>query len=565
MSTNNQTIISRLWNLLSPDRIEVRNVYIFAIFSGVLSLGLPLGIQLIINFIQLGQLSASWFLLVGLVIFAIGFSGTLNILQLRITETLQQRVFARSALEFAYRIPKLKLEKLKAHYNPEFNARFFDTLTIQKAISKLLIDFMAASLQIVFGLILLAFYHNFFILFGIVLIILLYAIIRFTSKAGYQTSLIESSGKYAVTNWLNEVNNAKTSFRNSSTELNLIQADIKLHNYLDARKNHFRILVIQYRYLIVFKILIALSLLIVGGILVVNQQMNIGQFVAAEIIIVLLLSSVEKIILNLDLVYDVLTSIEKIGQVTDFPIEQDTGNHDFNPNSNGIHLELKGLTYHADELNSDLLQDCSFINLPGQKTCVVSDSSVSTSTLFLIILGQFEEFQGHVYIDNLPIVNLNKNSVKKSIGTLLSTDRLVYGTVAENIHFGNENISLPDIVGLCSQLNLESFIDGVDNKYNAVINPDFNFIPQDIQTKILIARALISEPKLVLMEEPTAAMSKVQKSPIINQIKHQEKTSFIIATHDDDLHQIADQIVEIQNGKITFIGNYQSFKNQSTC
>ena len=565
MNTNHQTILSRAWNLLAPDKVEVRNIYIFAIFSGVLSLGLPLGIQMIINFIQLGQLSASWFLLVGLVVFAIGFSGTLNILQLRITETLQQRVFARSALEFAYRIPKLKLEKLRAYYNPEFNARFFDTLTIQKAISKLLIDFMAASLQILFGLILLAFYHNFFILFGIVIVVLLYAIIRYTSKAGYQTSLKESSQKYSITNWLNEVNNAKTSFRNSSTELNLIQADIKLHNYLDARKRHFGVLVLQYRYLIIFKILIALSLLIVGGVLVVNQQMNIGQFVAAEIIIVLLLSSLEKIILNLDLVYDVLTSIEKIGQVTDFPIEQENGNHEFQPNENGTQLELKNLSYHADELNSSILEDCSFVNLPGQKTCIVSDSSVSTSVLFLIILGQFEEFEGHVYLNNLPIENVSRNSVKKIIGTFLSTDKLVYGTIAENIHFGNESISLPEIVEVCNQLNLESFIDGVDNKYNAVINPDFNFIPQDIQTKILIARALILKPKLVLMEEPTAGMSRSQKESIINQFKRQENSTFVISTHDDDLHQIADQIVEIQNGKITFIGNYQSFKNQSTC
>jgi ABC-type bacteriocin/lantibiotic exporter with double-glycine peptidase domain len=277
------------------------------------------------------------------------------------------------------------------------------------------------------------------------------------------------------------------------------------------------------------------------------------------------LSSLEKIILNLDLVYDVLTSIEKIGQVTDFPIEQENGNHEFQPNENGTQLELKNLSYHADELNSSILEDCSFVNLPGQKTCIVSDSSVSTSVLFLIILGQFEEFEGHVYLNNLPIENVSRNSVKKIIGTFLSTDKLVYGTIAENIHFGNESISLPEIVEVCNQLNLESFIDGVDNKYNAVINPDFNFIPQDIQTKILIARALILKPKLVLMEEPTAGMSRSQKESIINQFKRQENSTFVISTHDDDLHQIADQIVEIQNGKITFIGNYQSFKNQSTC
>jgi ABC-type bacteriocin/lantibiotic exporter with double-glycine peptidase domain len=249
MIEGKESILTRVWNLLTPDRIEIRNIYIFAIFSGVISLGLPLGIQMIINFIQLGQLSASWFLLVGLVVAAIGFSGVMNILQLRITENLQQRIFTRSAFEFAYRIPKIKLEALRNYYHPEINARFFDTLTIQKATSKLLIDFMAASLQIVFGLGLLAFYHSFFIFFGVGLLFLLYIIIRLTSKGGYKTSLKESSQKYKVVNWLNEINIARSSVRNAGTNFHLTVVDEKLQGYINARKNHFRILVQQYGYL----------------------------------------------------------------------------------------------------------------------------------------------------------------------------------------------------------------------------------------------------------------------------------------------------------------------------
>ena len=135
------SVINRFWLLLAPDSKEIRNIYIFAIFSGILSLGLPLGIQMIINFIQLGQVSTSWFVLVILVVVAIGFSGVLNIFQLRITENLQQRVFTRSAFEFADRIPKMKMEVLLKRYIPEITNRFFDTISIQKGLSKILIDF----------------------------------------------------------------------------------------------------------------------------------------------------------------------------------------------------------------------------------------------------------------------------------------------------------------------------------------------------------------------------------------------------------------------------------------
>ena len=179
----------RFWALLSPDRRDIRDIYLFAIVGGILSLGLPLGIQAIINFVQAGKVSTSWFLLVGLVVLAIGFSGFMNIAQLRITENLQQRIFSRSALEFATRIPSIQLKELLTRYAPEWTNRFFDTLTIQKGMSKLLIDFTAASLQILFGLILLSFYHPFFIIFGFALLLLLIFIFRLTAKRGFVSSL----------------------------------------------------------------------------------------------------------------------------------------------------------------------------------------------------------------------------------------------------------------------------------------------------------------------------------------------------------------------------------------
>ena len=188
MKIPENSVIQRFLSLIHPDRKEIRNIYIFAIFSGLLSLGLPLGIQMIINFIQLGQISTSWFVLVALVVSAIGFSGILNIYQLKITENLQQRIFTRSAFEFADRIPKIKMVELVKRYAPELTNRFFDTLTIQKGLSKLLIDFTSASLQIIFGLLLLSFYHSFFIFIGIFLLILLLLMLRFTVKKGYSTS-----------------------------------------------------------------------------------------------------------------------------------------------------------------------------------------------------------------------------------------------------------------------------------------------------------------------------------------------------------------------------------------
>jgi ABC-type bacteriocin/lantibiotic exporter with double-glycine peptidase domain len=563
MKSNNQLIFTRVWNLLRPDKTEIRNSYVFAVFSGVLSLGLPLGIQMIINFIQLGQLSASWFLLVGLVVTAIGLSGLMNILQLKITENLQQRIFTRAAIEFAYRLPKFKVEKLRQFYNPELSSRFFDTLTIQKAISKLLIDFMAASLQIIFGLGLLAFYHSFFIFFGFTLLVLLFILIRFTSKAGYETSLKESSYKYKIANWLSEINSARISFKTNQSDEQLSKTDAIVNDYLDARKKHFKVLVQQYQYLVIFKILIALCLLIVGGILVVNQQMNIGQFVAAEIIIVLVLSSVEKIILNLDLVYDVLTAIEKIGQVTDIPLESDSSLNELPHSNTGVKLTTKELNFKTEEFLHPLLKNVSLEILQNEKVSIISDSSSSSNALFLLILGVYEEFSGTVLIDNIPIENMNKESMRNTIGTLLAQDKILHATWTENIVFGKNDLAFTKVIDLVDQLGMKEFVESLVNKYDYLINPDSYLIPTEIQKKILIARAIIRNPRLLMLEDPTGGLNEKDQKRVMDTIFSNQNCSIIFATNDSNIHAQSDKIIEIQKGEIVFVGNFESYINYS--
>ena len=147
--------LHRFYNLLLLDKKDVLQLFFYAIFAGLVSLSLPLGIQAIINFIQSGRVSVSWIVLVVLVVMGVALVGVLSMMQLRITENLQQKIFIRSSFEFAGRMPRIKFEELYGTYPPELANRFFDTLTIQKGTSKLLVDFSAAILQIVFGVVLL--------------------------------------------------------------------------------------------------------------------------------------------------------------------------------------------------------------------------------------------------------------------------------------------------------------------------------------------------------------------------------------------------------------------------
>jgi ABC-type bacteriocin/lantibiotic exporter with double-glycine peptidase domain len=316
----------RLFDLLRLDRREILYIYLFALVGGTITLTLPLGIQAIINLISGGQLATSWGVLIAFVAVGVAFTGAMQVMQISLSEHIKQRLFVRSTLEFAYRLPHIRPDQLHGRYLPELVNRFFDTFSIQKGLNKVLLDIPVSALQILLGLALLSFYHPFFIAFAMFLIALLWAVYRFTGAKGLETSLEESKYKYTTAYWLEELGRSNSTFKLAGeTTLPLQRADELASKYTKARQAHFKVLLGHYWAMVVFKTVVTLALLILGGLLVMNERMNIGQFVAAEIVIILVLNAVEKIILGLDSVYDVLTSLEKIANVTDLPLEKQDG------------------------------------------------------------------------------------------------------------------------------------------------------------------------------------------------------------------------------------------------
>lgn len=230
------TPLQKFFRMLYPNRREIKHLYIFAVTSGLIALSLPLGIQSIINLIQGGEISASWILLVTIVILGFIFSGGLQVVQMKITEDLQKDIFARSAFEFVIRIPKIKMDVMERHYAPELMNRFFDTVIIQKGVAKILLEFTTAALQILFGLILLSFYHSFFIVFSVLVIFIAFIIGNYIFKRGLNSSLNESKYKYQVAYWLEELARTFTTFKlESSSPIPIRNADNLVMSYLDRK------------------------------------------------------------------------------------------------------------------------------------------------------------------------------------------------------------------------------------------------------------------------------------------------------------------------------------------
>ncbi len=545
MTKKTNSSIKRLTGLLKLDRKDILQIIYYAIFAGLLNMTVPLGIQAIVNLIQGGRVSTSWIILVVLVTAAVGFVGLLEIMQIRIVENIQQKIFTRSSFEFTYRFPRIKMDQFKKIYPPELANRFFDTLTVQKGVSKILLDLPAAILQIFFGLILLSLYHPFFIIYGLLLVALIYFVFKFTAMRGLDTSLDESKHKYKVAHWLQEVARSLLSFKISgSTSLAMDKNDRLTEKYLGARENHFQILKIQYIKLVIFKVLVTGGLLAIGGMLVLNQEMNIGQFVAAEIIILLILGSVERLIKGLEVIYDTLTSLEKMGQLVDKELEKEEGRNRLE-DSGPLNLELNNVGYRVD--NRIILSDITFDLAAGEKVLLKGPNGSGRTSLLKLVGGINEITQGNIYINNVSINGLKLNEYRKRLGIFLAEEFPFEGTLLENITFGDPNVPERDVYWAIEKAGLSQFVKEQPDGIHTEILPEGKYLSTLIGKRILLARAIAKKPDILILKEPLELFEKEEANRILEFLTDPvHKWSILVASQNPVWENVCNKIILLE-------------------
>ncbi len=562
--------LNRFFLMLQPDRQDILYLYVYALFNGLINLVLPLGIQAVIGIIMAGQLVTSWYILVIGVTLAIAFAGALQIIQISITEVLQRRIFARSSFEFAYRIPRFKPESILKgkYYPPELVNRFFDTLTVQKGLPKILIDFSASGVQIIVGLILLAFYHPFFVFLGLALISILSIIYITTGHKGLVTSLEESKYKYALAYWLEELARTMSTFKLAgNTDLPLRNTDKLVSNYLNARQKHFNILRWQYVYAVLFKTLITCGLLILGSILVIAREINIGQFVASEIVILIIFNSVEKLLLSMETVYDVLTAVEKIGTVTDLPLENMEGiKFEDLDTGGGMSVGFDDVTYQFPESNHPTICHISAQIRAGEKICVAGASGSGKSVFLELICGLYENYQGNITLNGMTIKALNMTDWRSYIADSLSREELFHGTIEDNLTLGKPNIKISNILKVTEAVGLHDFIQDMPQGFATIIEPEGRKFATHIIVKLMLARSLCQDPRLMILENFMPLLEQSEQERIGDfLIKQHPQTTLIAVSNNAHFAQKCDRVLYLENGKIKAFDTFENVMKLDDC
>ncbi|KUG07369.1 peptidase domain-containing ABC transporter [Solirubrum puertoriconensis] len=549
----------RLWRLLGAERRDITYLYVYAALAGVINLSLPLGVQSVVNFVSSGAVSTSLIVLIGFIVLGTLVVGGLQVMQAYLVEFVQQRLFARVAFDFAVRLPRVRTEALGGQYLPELMNRLLDAPTLQKGLATLLLEFSAAGLQILFGLLLLSFYHPIFIAFGLLLVGLLAILLRATGPSGLRTSLTESKYKYRVVAWLEDVARTVHTFRLAPRRpLVLGRTDDLVGGYLSARRGHFKVLLTQYFGFVAFKTLITAALLIIGSWLLINKQINIGQFVAAEIVIILTINAVEKVLIKLDVLYDALTSLDKIGHVLDLPLvpEYNGAGLELNRSQQGLAVEMRDVHYHYPDGRNPALDGISLQLAPGEHLGIAGFDGSGKTSLMRVLAGLLHDYTGVVAYDGVALRDLSPSALADAVGENISHQHVFSGTVLENITLDQPNISPSDVTWALEVVGLRDFFfarpAGLATQLGAGVA-----IPDHVHQKLLLARAVVRRPRLLLLDHFLPNVEPAERLRVMQRLVAPDQPwTLLVASNDPRLLALCPRTALLRDGRIVTDGPY---------
>jgi ABC-type bacteriocin/lantibiotic exporter with double-glycine peptidase domain len=292
-------------------------------------------------------------------------------------------------------------------------------------------------------------------------------------------------------------------------------------------------------------------MLIVGGILLIRQQINIGQFIAAEIIILTIMNAVEKLIVSLETVYDLLTSVEKINKITEKPIDEE-GSYEF-VKKQGIEIEAKNLSFGFEK--NDILQNISFHIKPGQKVAITGDGDSGKTVLLRMLTGVFQDFEGDLSFDQIPINNYNLNTLRNNIGIYMQKQDIFSASLWENITLGNKEVKEQDVLDTFKIVGLESFYKSLNKGFDTHLEPTGKQLSSSSVQKLLIARSLLNQPALLLLDEPMKLFAADDKQYLQNYLFGLKDVTIIFTTNDPSLISKSEMVIHLEKGLIKSIQN----------
>lgn len=555
----------RLLRLLKPERADITIIVVLSFLNGILLLATPLTVDAVVNGIAFGGQEGVY--LQALVILTILLLACLLLVALMratqhfVMEIIQQRLFTRVTADLAYRLPHIQSAALDRSMGPDLVNRFFEIVTVQKSSSMLLLEGVNLVLATVIGLLVLAFYHPFLLAFALVLVAVLAVVIFLVGRNAVQTSIQESYAKHAVAGWLEQIAMFPIFFKSrGAADLACSRADQLVQQYIQRRREHFRIVFRQICGLLGLQALASAALLVIGGMLVLRGELTLGQLVASELIVGAIVSSVSKFGKHMESWYDALAAVDKLGYLVDLPIEREGG--DVPALSTGpVEVRMEGVTFGFDSPRA-VFESLS-IHLPrGSRVAVVGAAGCGVSTLLDMIFGLRVPQEGRILLDGLDLRDWQLEALRQQVA-LVRGQEVVEGTLLENVRLGREEVSLEQVHQALEAVGLGSALQQMPDGLATVLKAGGRPLSSTQRTRLVLARAIVGRPRLLILDECLEGLEVAAMTDLEHLLfDATQPWTLILATRDPELVRRCDQIVRL--GELRTVASTPSTSTSET-
>ncbi|MHC4879009.1 MAG: ATP-binding cassette domain-containing protein [Planctomycetota bacterium] len=488
------TPFERLRALLQPESSDILTVCIYALIVGLLTLATPIAVEALVNTVAFGRFLQPVIVLALLLFMFLAFSAAIRAVQTIVVEIVQRRLFARVAGDLAYRLPRVQMTEMDGAYAPELVNRFFDVVTVQKVSAQLLLEGLGLVLSAAVGMAVLAFYHPWLAGFDLALILMIIFVVFVLGRGAVKSSIKESKKKYAMAAWLEDLARCPVAFRtDGGSEFALERADRMIHDYLTARRKHFRILMRQILFALGLQAVASTALLGIGGWLVVSGELTLGQLVAAELIVAVIVGSVAKLGKHMESFYDLLAAVDKLGHLFDLNVERPDGV--IAPATAGpARLELTRLSSSSSSLDQyDWRIDA------GELVAVLGNAGTGKSRLCDVIYGLRTPEGGHLTIDGNDPRDLRPDVLRRRVA-LAREIEFFEGTIAENVHLERPSVSSADVNSMLDRLGVLDELVRLPDGLGTLLPACGGQLSSSQLRRLMLARSIVGRPGLLLID-----------------------------------------------------------------
>lgn len=539
-----QRPIRRLMLLLRPEWHDIWIILVFAFFAGLLSLSTPIAVEALVNTVAFGRLLQPVVVLAALLFGFLAFAGIMQAMQTYVAEVIQRRLFARVAADLAYRLPSIDTSRLDGAYAPELTNRFLDIVTLQKVVAQLLLDGVNIVLATLVGMAVLAFYHPWLLGFDVLLLGLVVGGLVILGRGAIRTGIDESKYKYRLMAWFEDLSRCVTAFKAAGgAEFAADRANLLTASYLRLRRSHFAVLFRQILFVLGLQALAGTVLLGGGGWLVIQGQLSLGQLVAAELIVSIILASMAKIGKHLEGFYDLVAAVDKLGVLFDLPLERRDGLMVLNPDDEGLEVALKDLRLQG--VSGRLAEGLTLEIQPGERVGIVGASKSGKSRLCRLLYGAEKPTVGRVSVTGLSPSDIRPDVLRGAVALAAETE-VFEGTLADNVHLRRRAVGTKECREALDAVGLLDKCLELPQRLDTPLTPAATQLSSGQQRLLMLARAIAADPKLLLIDGTLDGLPDEQLDDALDAILDPDRGwTVLVATGRRDVAERMGRVVHL--------------------